>query len=353
MSYRSAIVENNNLNMKDLEEKVKKAKIEKKIFIVLEGYEPLRQSFLARGWIEKVPDDKISLIPSTSEKFVIALLLKNFPFFFVWQPRSRPVKNLHNVNPCINSIIRLRNFDFTAKDGLHNIALNYRWHHIDGVTELNYQRSHVLVDRTTRDEFTEDYRRTALTSFILLLDSPEQNFELFFSSDDLAISTECITFAIQKLELHIKTEQHEDIDTSQVFDVCVKYPTNHKEHLVQIRHITNGTKKFKFESFALIGAWKQMVHNCAETIRNQWPHLKYDGFRNVWILKPIGSSSGFGVRVMNNEEAILSAAHVSQPKCIVQKYVGGFVGKMRGPRKLFLFFISFLRKTTFDSKPKV
>jgi hypothetical protein len=323
MSYRSASIERN-FDLNELEEKVKKAKIEKKIFIVLEGYEPLRQSLLARGWLEKVPDEKLALIPSTSEKFVTALMMKNLPFYFVWQSRKRPIKNLHNHAPFTNTIIRLRHLDFTAKDGLQNCVENYKWHHVEGVTELNYQRSHVLDDKVARDEFSEDYRRTAVTSFILFLDSPDTNFELLFSCDEFGLPTDCIKFAILKIEAQAEIDQHENIDTSLALDIYTKSPKNFKEPLSQIRQITNGTRKFKFESFALMEAWKQLVRDCAELVRNTWPLLKYDGYRNIWILKPIGSSSGWGVKVMNNEEMILTTAQTSQPKCIVQKYIGEF-----------------------------
>lgn len=323
MSYRSTIVEHF-VSTKDLEEKVKKAKNEKKIFIVVEGYEPLRQSLLARGWIEKVPDDKIALIPSTSEKFVTAMMLKNFPFYFIWQPRSRPIKNFFDVAPYTNSIIRQRFLDFTAKDGLQNCAENYRWHHIEGVTELNYQRSHTLVDKTSRDEFSEDFRKTAVISFILYLDDPENIFDLFFSNDELGLSTDCIEFAIRKVEMHAKMDEHEDIDTSFVQDVCGKFLRNQKVFLRQIRQFLNGTKKFNCENSALVGAWKSLIHDCAELIRKKWPNLIYDGYKNIWIMKPIGSSSGWGVKVMNDEETILTTAQTSQHKFIVQKYIGEF-----------------------------
>lgn len=323
MPYRSNnFTTSHSFNMTDMEEKVKKAKSDKKIFMVTGGYEPLRQSLLVRGWIEKIPDDKLSLIPPTSERFILALLLKNSPFHFIWQPRSRPIKNLHNLSPFINSINRQRNFDFTTKDGITNCANNFQWYHIDGLTDLSYQRSHILIDKSAKEEFSEDFRRSAFTCFIKFLNDSGNDFRLLFTSSDDGITTDCINFAVQKIELIIKMENHEDIDTSLLFDVCAKFPKNQKESLRDIRQIINGTSKFKFESDFLMEMCRAKVQHCAEKIANQWPHLLYDGHKNVWIMKPIGSSSGYGVTVVNSEETIWEMVQSSAMKYIVQKYVG-------------------------------
>lgn len=328
MSFRSSnIINSHNFNMKAMEDKVKRAKKEKKIFMVIGGYEPLRQSLFARGWLEKLPDEQLSLIPPTSERFVLALLLKNYPFHFIWQPKSRPVRNLHNFNPFINSIIRQYPFNFTAKDGITNCAENFRWYHIEGLTDLSYQRSHILIDKSAKEEFSEDFKRTAFTSFINFLDDMGPCFRTLFTSRDDGLSADCVDFAIQKIELLIKMDNHEDIDTSQLFDVCARYPRHQKEALEDIRHITNGTCKFKFKSDSLVEMCQAKVRSCAEKIESQWPHMRYDGHKNVWIMKPIGQSSGHGVTVMNSEEAIKELTQTSQLKFIVQKYVGETASK--------------------------
>lgn len=323
MSFRTAIIERNFV-LKDLEEKAKAARNEKKIFIVLEGYEPLRQSLLDRNWVEKIPDNQLSLISSTSEKFIMALLLKNCPYYFIWQPKTRPIKNGYNSNPCINSVMRSSPYDFTSKEGLNNIAENHRWHHIDNLTDMNYQRAYVLSDKLSRDLFSEDYRNTAVTSFILFLDDAGDDFSLFFSSEDNSVSTECITFAIQKVDFLISVEEHEDLDTNQAADYFGLFPFNQKECLIQIRQITNRTKQFQYESISITEAWKMAIAECAEKIRNRWPQLKYDGFRNIWIMKPLGASSGYGIMVMNSERAILMESQLSPSRFIVQKYIGKY-----------------------------
>lgn len=325
MAHRStALPSKNSLSMKALEEKVKEARKDHKIFMVLGGFIGLRESLLNRGWIEKIPDSQLSLVPTTTERGMLALMVKNLPFHFIWQPHSRPIQSLANSNPVINSIFRRPPLNFTAKDGINNCALNYRWYHEDDLTDLTCQRTHVLLDKATKEEFSEDFRRTAFTSFLIFLND-RGDFAELFSTDALGISSDCIDFAIQKIELDIKLKNHEDLDTSHLFDVCAKFPRNQRDFLTSIRQIKNGSKKFKYQSDFLVEVCRAQVHNCVEEIMNQWPHLKYDGYNNMWIMKPIGQSSGNGVTVMDNEERILIAAQTSsKSNFVVQKYVGEF-----------------------------
>lgn len=323
MAFRStALVNKNLINMKEIEERVEKAKRQKKIFMIIGGeYEIIRQSLLAREWIEKVTERQLSLLNPTSEASMLALAARNHPHHFIWQPRTRPVQNAGNVTPYVSSIIRKPPLNFTSKDGLENIVKNYRWFHEDDLTELSCQRSHILVDKTSRNEFSEDFRRTAFTSFMLFLHE-HLDFETLFTASEEAISTECIDFTCQKVDLIIRMENHDDIETSNLFDVCSKFPRRQNEFLNQIRKIKNGTKKFILEGDTDVIACKSKVSECAKKILNQWPYMKYDGYNNIWIMKPIGHSSGNGVQAMDNEEKILKESRESRSSFVVQKYIG-------------------------------
>lgn len=60
-------------------------------------------------------------------------------------------------------------------------------------------------------------------------------------------------------------------------------------------------------------------------IHVRWPESKYDGHRNIWILKPINKSRGYGVVLMKELDKICD--HVSrhtENKYIIQKYCGEF-----------------------------
>lgn len=326
MAYRSAtLTKQTNFNKKDLNQKVRKARKEKKIFLVLGGYERLRQSLIARGWIERIPEDRMLFVPPNSERYALALLLKNFPCFFFWQPRFRPVDNLRSGKPLVGTILRESNLNFTSKEGLNNCALNHHWYHIPRLTDLNYQRSHVLSDNASKEEFSRDFKRTAFTNFIMFLKDNSEDFQSLFTPADSGIPIVCVELAIKQIELFIAVDNSDDLDTSRPIDLYVKRPKDQAEMLTSIRQIINGSRRFKLESDSLINSCLSQVLECAEKITDQWPHVKYDGYHNIWIMKPIGQSSGYGVTVMKSEEKVLSEVReYSSKPFIVQKYIGEF-----------------------------
>jgi hypothetical protein len=244
---RESLQEKKLTGLKELELKVKKAKKEKKIFVLTLRYEAIRQGLLNRNWIEKVADEQLGSVTPGSERLKLALLLKNSPFNFIWQSRNRVIKPLNNSKPFINSIWRQRQFDFTTKDGLTSLSNSFYWNYIENVTDLQYQRTHVLTDKISRDEFLEDFRCTIFTSFILFLDNHEDIRLLFSKAGDC--DTSCIDFAIQKVDLLIKYRDHDDIDTSSLFDVCARFPKNQKVTMDKIKLIINGELRSNFNNF--------------------------------------------------------------------------------------------------------
>lgn len=228
----------NLIAMKEIQLKVKKAKLAKKIFILTLRYEAIRQGLLARNWLEKVADDQLGYAIPGSERLKIAVLLKNSPFNFIWQSRYRPIKPLDNSRPFINSIWRQRQFDFTTKDGITSLANSFHWNYIEGVTDLQYQRTHILVDKNSRDVFIDDIHRTLFTSFILFLNNHEDIRLLFSKTGDTTL--DCVDFAMQKVDLLLKFDDHDDVDTSSLFDVCARFPKNQKLMMEKIKLIING-----------------------------------------------------------------------------------------------------------------
>lgn len=229
------------IGMKELQDKIKKAKSDKKIFVLTLRYEAIRQGLLMRNWLEKVMDDKIGYV--NSDRLKIAMFLKNTPYNFIWQSRWRLIKHAENEKPFLNSIMRQPQFDFTRKDGFTTLAGAFHWNYVEDFTDLQYQRSHVLNDRSSKENFLEDFRCTAFTSFILFLNDHEDIRYLFTNTGEFDM--ECVEFSIQKVELLLKFDDHDDLDTSSLFDVCARFPKNQRATLEKIKLITNGTLRKK------------------------------------------------------------------------------------------------------------
>lgn len=348
MAFRSSkLTQQQDMNMTKIEQKVKKAKSEKKIFMVLGRYEAIRKGLVMRGWLEKVSENQLPYITANSERLVVAFLLKNSSYNFIWQPKHRPFRIDDSRKPFVNSIQRERQFDFTTKDGLKNCIDHFSWNCVQGVTDMNFQpRTHILNDKTTKEEFFEDFRRTAFTSFISYLDSVDDLLELFSRTG--TISTECIDFSIGKIELMMKIDEHEDIDMSRLFDVCAKFPKNQKQILVYIQQLINGSKKIQFESNEIIEELKLKIKKCAEKMNYRWPHLKYDGYKNIWIFKPIGYSSGNGIILENNEDKIREIISSIGKTYIAQKYIERPMTIHNRKFDIRVYLLTFVQKQTIN-----
>ncbi|XP_070496210.1 tubulin glycylase 3B-like [Chironomus tepperi] len=307
--------------MKIIEEKVRKAKAEKKIFIIIGKYEAIRKGLIDRGWLEKVLENQMMYILPSSERLLIASFLKNSDYNFIWQPKLRPIKTDEAKKHIVNSIIRQRIYDFTTKDGLKNCVDSFPWNCISGVTELNYYpRTHILIDKSEKDDFFEDFRQIAFISFIKFLNSFENISELFSIAGSIPL--ESIDFAIQKIELLFKIEEHEDIDMSRIFDACAKYPKDQRKVLNHIHQMINGNRKFILVDQSIIEQYTIDIKSCAIEIEQRWPHLKYDGYTNTWIFKPIGSSSGNGIILENNVHRMREFLSTNAYKTfLIQKYI--------------------------------
>jgi len=322
MAFRSVkLTQHQDLNMKKIEEKVRKVKAEKKIFIIMGKYEAIRKGLIDRGWLEKVLENQMVYILPSSERLLIASFLRNADYNFIWQPKGRPIRTDEAKKHIVNSIIRERIYDFTTKDGLKNCVDSFPWNCIQGISELNYYpRTHILNDKSTKDEFFEDYRQTAFISFIKFLNSVDKFSELF--SINGSVPLDSIDFTIQKVELLLKIDDHEDIDMSRIFDACAKYPKDQRKVLNHIHQIINGNRKFMFADNSIIEQYKINIKSCADDIEHRWPHLQYDGYNNVWIFKPIGYSSGNGIILENNFQKIREILSTNAYKTfLVQKYI--------------------------------
>lgn len=85
---------------------------------------------------------------------------------------------------------------------------------------------------------------------------------------------------------------------------------------------TSGKKKFRYEDPSMTQKYKELVKACASKILNKWPHIRYDGYKNLWIFKPLGSSSGNGVVVLNDEEKIKrQILFLKMTTYVAQKYI--------------------------------
>ena len=316
---------------KALEVKAHLAINSKKTFTVIGGYEIIRQSLLARGWIEKMieinsknstVDEKMvseTVTNFDTMRIVLSHLVKQSPVYFIWQPKYFDGMPLNIQNPFRNRVNRMRTSDFTLKEGLHNLAENIHWHLIEGVSTLNYPRSFLLMDLYQRDYFVHEFRRTMITSFLFFLND-HQNFDSLFS-DEANIPFDLIYNCIHRIEYHIKIKHNLCVDLEMLSNNAAL-----NDLARQIDLVVNQRKKIRYPEYLNGFSMSKLRTNikiAVAEIHVYWPESKYDGHCNIWILKPINKSRGFGVVLMKDIDKICD--HVmrhTENKYIIQKYCG-------------------------------
>lgn len=250
-------------------------------------------------------------------RMVLSQLVKSSPTYFIWQPKHYEgfLVNVHH--PYRNRVNRMRFFDFTLKEGLHNLAENIQWHIIEDLTELNYPRSFLLMDLYQRDYFLQEFRRSLITSFIFHVND---NFDTLFTEDG-CISVEVIFNCLQRVEQFVKVKQNLTVNADKLNNTIA---FNELSRIIDL--IVHDGKKIKFpdpcEGISM-HKLKEKIKIATAEIHVYWPDTLFDGHSNLWILKPINRSRGFGVVVMKDVEKIFDHVirHVEN-KYIVQKYVG-------------------------------
>lgn len=314
---------------KKLEAKAHQAINSKKVFTVVGGFEVIRHTLTARGWVEKVFDGQQSrvdekMISDTVKCFettriVLSHLVKQSPVYFIWQPKYFDGIQLNINYPLRNRINRLRTSDFTLKEGLHNLAENIQWHIIEDVSELNYPRSFLLMDLYQREYFLHEFRRTLITSFLSFLNDYEDFDRLF--SDEAVVPIDLIYNCIQRVEFHVKVKQHLCIDLEKTANNSA-----FNEMAKQIDLVVNQRRKIRYPEYMHGFSMEKLKTNikiAVAEIHVYWPESKYDGHKNIWILKPINKSRGYGVVLMRDIDKIFDhTVRHTENKYIIQKYCG-------------------------------
>jgi tubulin monoglycylase TTLL3/8 len=106
----------------------------------------------------------------------------------------------------------------------------------------------------------------------------------------------------------------------------------------------SGKSKFRFEDTESIENFLELVKKCSKKILDRWPNYRYDGYRNLWIFKPLGASSGSGVNVHNDEDKIKSLLLSSKMTTFVaQKYIERPMLIHKRKFDIRIYFLTFIR----------
>ncbi|XP_053775793.1 protein monoglycylase TTLL8 [Desmodus rotundus] len=341
-----------------------KAIKEKKIFCIYGHYPVIRATLRRKGWVEKrshlLPratangeadgaaeskraEGKENQAVAVEEKDdihdMMSRLVKNETPYFLWTIKKDAV-DYHslNVDQALNHYGKTASF--TTKIGL---CLNMRslpWYVQDN-PETFFPRCYGLCSDSEKQEFLDDFRRTAASSILKwvvsqrhCLGSKAQSRREEAAGDGdpgsqkgaaddpkpTGLSGQLVDTACRVCQAYLGQLEHEDIDVSE--DAAKDLTEDEWQELIQQYYsLVHGD--------AVIPDSRSHLSRCQALLNKisaVSPQTEIDGLRNIWIVKPAAKSRGRDIMCMDRVEEVLelvAADHLptKDNRWVVQKYI--------------------------------
>lgn len=308
----------------------------RRIFTVYGNYHTVRRALMRRGWLEKLPASRHAKLQSMSEDalleharrgndyeaVVISKMINHFPAFFIWQGKGQ--RDLcAEVRPFRNRVRRSQFLDFSTKVGLVGCAEQERWYREDGVCGMSYPRFYRLGGNNLEERmaFIEDYQQTQARSLLLYV-REHQPAELI--SENGTIFSTTLDFALGKVKKMVRHAEHYSLDDARIKPPTPAEIVENQTFMVQSTDVLKSNAKFKV-SEKVMAEYARLAGLYLDQIESLRPDYRWDGSRNLWILKPGYQSRGIGIVIRSSLDDILQWTSNNQnKKYIVQKYIGEF-----------------------------
>ncbi|KAM8942681.1 protein monoglycylase TTLL8 [Lycaon pictus] len=342
-----------------------KAIKEKKIFSIYGHYPVIRATLRRKGWVEKkfhflprvipnVDDDgagvtehkqaegkeneEVALEKTDDIHDVMSRLVKNEVPYLLWTIK-RDVIDYHSLN-CDQMLNHYgKTASFTTKIGLCVNMRTLPWY-VQANPDSFFPRCYGLCTESEKQEFLDDFRRTAASSILKWVVSQQhcsgsqphgrgeaggpgpshrkvpENAE----SKLMGLSGQLVDTACKVCQAYLGRLEHEDIDVSE--DASEDLTEDEWKDLTeQYYSLIHGD--------AFISNSRNHLSQCQallNKITSMNPQTEMDGLRNIWIIKPAAKSRGRDIVCMNRVEEILelvAADHLpaKDNKWVVQKYI--------------------------------
>uniref|UniRef100_A0A1A9ZFD8 Tubulin glycylase 3B n=1 Tax=Glossina pallidipes TaxID=7398 RepID=A0A1A9ZFD8_GLOPL len=303
----------------------------RRIFTIFGNYGTIRRALLKRGWLEKLAPNRYPRLQMLTEDTLlmhakrgneyetvaISKIINHFPAFFIWQPKGH--RDLYvDVRPYRNRIRRSHGMDFSTKVGLIGCSEQLQWHRQDGVSNMLYPRFFRLGgNHEEQAAFIEEFRMSQCRALLRFLCRNVDNEEII-DYENGTISPVIIPFAAERARRQL--EEIENKVSLDVEPVCVP-EYDWAEFLQSSGRLLNRRGKLKC-TYRELNEYVKKIKPIITRLDEKRADYKFDGCRNMWILKPGYQCRGLNIVIRNNMDEILNWAtnHMSR-RYIVQKYI--------------------------------
>ncbi|XP_037957793.1 tubulin glycylase 3B-like [Teleopsis dalmanni] len=254
------------------------------------------------------------------EKVYISRLLRDSPASFVWHFQYNLNMNISD-NAYINHIGRGYNLDFSTKIGLIGCSEQEIWFRNDKGCGMHHPRFYRLGSNASEHvHFVEDYHRTQCRAFIHYLWNNLKNCNLICDEHCGQVPAGIVTFAIENVKRQKAEFEYLSLaggGNAPLYhgDSWWRYFTTSSNSVIYKK------AKIAMSSADLVPKIK-VAKKYLENLERKCPDFKWDGCRNLWILKPGYECRGNGIVLKKYLGDILSHANLnSDNNFVVQKYI--------------------------------
>ncbi|XP_051695181.2 protein monoglycylase TTLL8 isoform X3 [Oryctolagus cuniculus] len=265
---------------------------------------------------------------------MMSRLVKNETPHLLWTIK-RDAVDYHNLagDQMLNHFGKTASF--TTKIGLCLSMRSLPWY-VQANPDSFFPRCYGLCTESEKQEFLDDFRRTAASSILKWVVSHQScssrsrakaRREEARDSDSggrrdpelRGLSGQLVDAACRVCQAYLGQLEHEDID---VLDAAEELTEAEWQDLTQ-----------QYYSLVHDGAFicnsRNYLSQCQTLLRRIMsvsPQTEIDGLQNIWILKPAAKSRGRGITCMDRVEEILELVAAEQPptkdsRWVIQKYI--------------------------------
>lgn len=304
---------------------------ESKIFSIYGSCSAVRKALLERGWIEKIPANKMNLskirngtflskteIHGELERLLLSNLVDKYTPNFIWRTKDEQRDTTIDMNKENTTIVNKLKIDalWTSKQGLCSSMKRNYWFYIDDVAEVNGPRTYNSYEIGETEGFVKDYKITACTSLLKWILSMVANERPVFV-DDGKISLNVVVFALNRCKEYLFRKQNKDIDHA----ICRASSGQWNAFLKKYYRIIGKDDVFQEDTENKLPLYLCYAKFLLKEIHKYRPQLSCEGCHNIWIIKPAHCSRGRGIRMASKLGVITNLLSKANAKHVIQKYI--------------------------------
>lgn len=250
--------------------------------------ETIKRALKKRGFIEVFDHPWHSIVPFKNmleradteneyERALIALLLIDYPADYQFTMPLNDYKKFSDVR--MLSMLKFKDTNFGFKEGLCRCIEQINMNLDRNEKKIPFPRSYDVIDGKELYDFHKDYRLTVATSIVLYLNEQEE-IRSCFSTRGGTIKARVIKFAFHAVDTRINQVEGLVAARSDYDMLEIVWTQIHQAYVDLIKK----KKKIKADESEIPELITTAKH-LAEEIYRYFPSRKYDGYKNIWLLK--------------------------------------------------------------------